>query len=60
METLTVLDVARRLNVKKNRVYELIKRKKLVAFRVERQIRILESDLNQFIRDQREKEVHHG
>lgn len=55
--TLTPREAAQILKVRKKSIYELIRQKKLEGFRVGRQIRILLSDLETYIRFEKSKEL---
>ena len=54
---LMVSEVARRLNVRANTVRRLIQDGELIGFKVGRQWRVEERDLNAYIRRQKKKEA---
>ena len=54
---LMVSDVARRLNVRANTMRRLIQDGELIGFKVGRQWRVEERDLNAYIRRQKKKEA---
>jgi putative molybdopterin biosynthesis protein len=57
MKILTVEDVADQLQIKRDTVYELIKRGELPASRVGKQFRVFQADLNQYLQGNKKRKV---